>query len=103
MGGCPPSDRLGGSGGQVPTEAMLRGNHPARIDEKGRLKVPNGFRTPFYPVIPVVFCTMCGFMLWKAVAYVFNPNYGPKFGNLVLAGLLVMGAGIPLYWLARRK
>src|SRR5258705_1467210 len=23
---------------------MLRGNHPARIDEKGRLKVPSGFR-----------------------------------------------------------
>ena len=26
-------------------DAMLRGNHPARIDDKGRLKVPNGFRT----------------------------------------------------------
>lgn len=24
---------------------MLRGNHPARIDDKGRLKMPNGFRT----------------------------------------------------------
>jgi MraZ protein len=24
---------------------MLRGNHPARIDGKGRLKVPNGFRS----------------------------------------------------------
>ena len=24
---------------------MLRGNHPARIDDKGRPKVPNGFRT----------------------------------------------------------
>jgi transcriptional regulator MraZ len=24
---------------------MLRGNHPARVDEKGRLKVPNGFRS----------------------------------------------------------
>jgi MraZ protein len=24
---------------------MLRGNHPARVDDKGRLKVPNGFRT----------------------------------------------------------
>jgi MraZ protein len=24
---------------------MLRGNHPARIDAKGRLKVPNGFRS----------------------------------------------------------
>jgi MraZ protein len=23
---------------------MLRGNHPARIDDKGRLKVPNGFK-----------------------------------------------------------
>ena len=24
---------------------MLRGNHPARIDAKGRLKIPNAFRT----------------------------------------------------------
>jgi MraZ protein len=24
---------------------VLRGNHPARIDDKGRLKMPNGFRT----------------------------------------------------------
>lgn len=24
---------------------MLRGNSPAKIDEKGRLKIPNGFRT----------------------------------------------------------
>jgi MraZ protein len=31
--------------GDFSTEKMLRGNHPARIDEKGRLKVPNGFRS----------------------------------------------------------
>jgi MraZ protein len=24
---------------------MLRGNHPARVDDKGRLKIPNGFLT----------------------------------------------------------
>jgi MraZ protein len=24
---------------------MLRGNHPARVDEKGRIKIPNGFLT----------------------------------------------------------
>ncbi len=24
---------------------MLRGNHPARVDDKGRLKIPNGFRS----------------------------------------------------------
>jgi MraZ protein len=23
---------------------MLRGNHPARVDDKGRIKIPNGFR-----------------------------------------------------------
>jgi APA family basic amino acid/polyamine antiporter len=62
-----------------------------------------GFKVPLYPVVPLVFCTMCGFMLWKALAYIFNPAYGPKFGNLVLAGLLVMLAGIPLFWLARKK
>ena len=64
---------------------------------------PAEFKVPFYPVVPLVFCTMCGFMLWKAVDYIFNPHYGPKFGGLVLAGLLVMLAGIPLYWFARRK
>ena len=61
------------------------------------------FRVPLYPVVPLVFCAMCGFMLWKALAYVFNPVYGPKFGNLVLAGLVVMLAGIPLYVAARRR
>ncbi len=65
-------------------------------------KAESAFRVPLYPVIPLIFCTMCGFMLWKALAYIFNPQYGPKFGNLVLAGLLVMLAGIPLYWFARK-
>ncbi len=62
-----------------------------------------GFRVPLYPLLPLVFCTMCGFMLWKAVAYIFNPHYGPKFGNLVLVGLLMMAVGIPLYWWARKR
>jgi amino acid transporter len=65
-------------------------------------KTESAFKVPLYPVIPLIFCTMCGFMLWKALAYIFNPQYGPKFGNLVLAGLLVMLAGIPLYWFARK-
>jgi MraZ protein len=29
----------------VESQSVLRGNSPARIDDKGRLKVPNGFRT----------------------------------------------------------
>ena len=70
---------------------------------RGKDRAAQGFRVPLYPVVPLVFCAMCGFMLWKALAYVFNPQYGPKFGNLVLAGLVVMAAGIPAYFLARRK
>jgi APA family basic amino acid/polyamine antiporter len=66
-------------------------------------KAVQGFKVPFHPVIPLIFCAMCSFMLWKALAYIFNPQYGPKFGNLVLAGLLVMLAGIPLYFVARKK
>ena len=41
-------------------------------------------------------------MLYSAIDYVRNPDYGPKFGDMVLGGLVVMLAGIPLYFLARR-
>jgi amino acid transporter len=68
-----------------------------------RVSEAPSFRVPLYPVVPLVFCGMCGFMLWKAIDYIFNPHYGPKFGNLVLAGLLIMLVGIPLYFAAKRK
>jgi APA family basic amino acid/polyamine antiporter len=61
------------------------------------------FRTPLYPVVPIAFLAMCAFMIWSSFDYVANSPYGPKFGNLVLAGLIVMAIGIPLYFLARRK
>ncbi|HKU45611.1 MAG TPA: APC family permease [Burkholderiales bacterium] len=61
------------------------------------------FRTPLYPVVPIVFLAMCAFMIWSSFDYVANSPYGPKFGNLVLAGLIVMAVGIPLYFFARRK
>jgi basic amino acid/polyamine antiporter, APA family len=60
-------------------------------------------RVPGYPVVPLVFCAMCAYMLYSSIDYIRNPDFGPKFGNAVLAGLLVMAAGIPLYFLARRK
>jgi MraZ protein len=36
---CPSSGWTAGGG------TLLRGNHPASVDDKGRLKVPNGFRS----------------------------------------------------------
>jgi APA family basic amino acid/polyamine antiporter len=61
------------------------------------------FRAPLYPIVPIAFLAMCAFMVWASVDYVVNSPYGPKFGNLVLAGLMVMALGIPLYFFARRK
>jgi amino acid transporter len=61
------------------------------------------FRTPLFPLVPVAFLAMCAFMVWSSYDYVANSPYGPKFGTLVLAGIIVMAAGIPLYFLARRK
>ena len=60
-------------------------------------------RTPLYPVVPIVFCGMCAYMLYSSIDYIRNPVFGPKFGDAVLAGLVVMLAGIPLYFLARKK
>jgi basic amino acid/polyamine antiporter, APA family len=61
------------------------------------------FRVPLFPVVPMAFLAMCVFMLWASVDYLRNPQFGPKFGNLVLAGLIVMAVGIPLYFLARKR
>jgi amino acid transporter len=61
------------------------------------------FRTPLYPLVPVAFLAMAAFMIWASYDFVANSPFGPKFGNLVLAGLLVMAAGIPLYFAARRR
>ena len=61
------------------------------------------FRVPLFPVVPIAFLAMCAFMVWSSFDYVANSPYGPKFGNLVLAGLVVMALGIPLYFIARRK
>ena len=61
------------------------------------------FQVPLYPVVPLIFCGMCAYMLYSSIDYIRNPVFGPKFGDAVLAGLMVMAAGIPLYFLARKK
>ncbi|HEX9397029.1 MAG TPA: APC family permease [Burkholderiales bacterium] len=68
-----------------------------------RDKASAGFKVPFYPVVPAAFVLTCAYMLYSSIDYVRNPDYGPKFGMAVLGGLIVMAAGIPLYFLARRK
>ena len=61
------------------------------------------FRVPLHPVVPTLFVLMCAYMLYSSIDYVRNPDYGPKFGFAVLGGLIVMAAGIPLYFFSKRK
>jgi basic amino acid/polyamine antiporter, APA family len=61
------------------------------------------FRVPLHPVVPAAFVLMCAYMLYSSIDYVRNPDYGPKFGFAVAAGLIVMLAGVPLYWMSKGR
>jgi amino acid transporter len=61
---------------------------------------PEAFRVPLFPLVPLLFCATCAYMLYSSVNYV---RFAVSFGNAVLAGIVVMALGIPLYFLARRK
>jgi basic amino acid/polyamine antiporter, APA family len=58
------------------------------------------FRVPLYPVVPIAFVIACAYMIYSAVNYA---RFAVEFGLPVLAGILVMLAGIPLYFLARNR
>ena len=67
---------------------------------RAREGASEGFRVPLFPLVPLVFCATCGYMLYSSINYV---RFAVSFGNAVLAGIAVMAAGIPLYFLARKK
>ena len=48
------------------------------------------FRVPFYPFTPLLFCAVCGYLLYSSLAYT---------GVGAVTGVLVVAAGIPvLFW-----
>ena len=63
---------------------ILRANNP-------NLTAP--FSVPLYPVLPIIFCNMCVYMLYQSVLYV-------GWRALFAVGLVLLG--LPLYWLSRR-
>ena len=58
------------------------------------------FRVPLYPVVPLAFCAMCVYMLYSSINYV---RFAVEFGVAVFGGLIIMVAGIPLYFLVRNR
>jgi amino acid transporter len=61
-----------------------------RLNDRG---IERPFRTPLFPIVPLLFCVMCGYMLHSGI------NYAGQLG-LVGGGLVLLG--IPLYVFSRR-
>ncbi len=52
-------------------------------------QTPRPFRVPFYPVTPILFCLVCGYLLYSSLVYT---GIGAAFGVAVVV------AGMPLLW-----
>ena len=61
---------------------------------------PPAFRVPLYPVVPAAFVAACVYMLYSSINYV---RFAVEFGVAVFAGLAIMVAGVPLYFIVRSK
>jgi len=51
-------------------------------------QITRPFNVPFYPVTPLLFCAVCGYLLYSSLVYT---NVG------AIAGVLVVAAGIPFF------
>jgi basic amino acid/polyamine antiporter, APA family len=56
------------------------------------------YRVPLYPLLPLLFCAMCGYMLYSSVNYAMSLDPG-SIGAMVGIGVLL--AGLPMMWIAR--
>ena len=61
---------------------------------------PQPFRVPLYPITPLLFIAMCGFMLWSSTSYALSKDPSSIGAQL---GIGVMLAGIPVMLFARRR
>ena len=62
---------------------------------------PRPFKVPLYPVTPLVFCSVCAYMLWSSLTYVHSKELGGL--NAAWIGVLVLASGALLLVLLRRR
>lgn len=49
------------------------------------------FKVPLFPLLPLLFCAMCAYMLWSSLSYVYNQTLGGL--NAAWIGVAVLAAG----------
>lgn len=64
-------------------------------------EVERPFRVPLYPVLPVVFCATCAYMLWSSLSYVYSQKLGGL--NAAWIGVGVLAIGLVLLMLVRTR
>ena len=54
--------------------------------------LPRVFKVPWFPLLPLVFCGTCGFMLWSSLSYVYSQSLGGLNAAWIGVGVLATGA-----------
>jgi basic amino acid/polyamine antiporter, APA family len=52
------------------------------------------YKVPLYPVLPLLFCAMCAYMLWSSLSYVYNQSLGGL--NAAWIGVAILAIGFIL-------
>jgi amino acid transporter len=55
---------------------------------------PRPFKVPLFPLLPLLFCATCAYMLWSSLSYVYSQSFGGL--NAAWIGLAVMAVGLVL-------
>ncbi|MBW4580746.1 MAG: amino acid permease [Tildeniella nuda ZEHNDER 1965/U140] len=55
---------------------------------------PRPFRVPLYPIVPLLFCGVCAYLLYSSLVFT---------GLGALVGVAVLAIGVPILWLMRRR
>ena len=64
-------------------------------------QVERPFRVPLYPLLPLAFCGMCGYMLWSSLSYVHSNQLGGL--NAAWIGVAVLASGLLLLAVVRHR
>jgi len=63
---------------------------------------PRPFKVPLYPLLPLIFCATCAFMLWSSLSFVSSQQLGGFNAAWIGVGVLISG-GLVLLVLSRRN
>ena len=54
------------------------------------------FRVPLFPLLPLLFCAVCAYMLWSSLSYVYNQSLGGWNAAWIGVAVLIAGAVVLL-------